>query len=63
MRWPTISPDLTPLDFFLWPYLGESVYFVFLTNLENLKNRIKKEHLKVNEHVKKFCRLWVALPC
>ncbi|KAJ8965933.1 hypothetical protein NQ317_006336 [Molorchus minor] len=40
-RWPARSPDLTPLDFFLWAHLKDQVYITVPENLENLKQRIK----------------------
>ncbi|CAH1371509.1 unnamed protein product, partial [Tenebrio molitor] len=40
VRWPARSPDLTPLDFFLWPYLKERVYLNPLNDVEDLKTRI-----------------------
>jgi hypothetical protein len=43
MEWPVRSPDLTPLDFFLWEYLKSKVYNNRLTNLEDLKQRIQHE--------------------
>lgn len=39
-RWPPRSPDLTPLDFFLWGYLKERVYYTSPATLEILENRI-----------------------
>ena len=37
------SPDLSPLDFFLWGYLKEQVYKPLPFNLEELKARVKRE--------------------
>ena len=39
--WPARSPDITPLDYFLWGYLKDIVYTAPPTNLEDLQNRIK----------------------
>jgi hypothetical protein len=39
--WPPRSPDLTPLDFFLWGYLKSMVYVNKPENLEDLKNNIR----------------------
>ena len=38
--WPARSPDLTPLDFFLWGHVKNLVYQVKIQNLAHLKNRI-----------------------
>ncbi|KAL4148133.1 hypothetical protein QTP88_002426 [Uroleucon formosanum] len=39
--WPARSPDLTPLDFFLWGYLKPVVYVDPPVNLQDLKNKIQ----------------------
>lgn len=39
--WPPRSPDLTPLDFFLWGYVKNMVYQVKINNLQHLKTRIR----------------------
>ena len=38
--WPAHSPDLTPLDFFLWGYLKSEVYKKKANNLSELKKAI-----------------------
>lgn len=38
--WPARSPDLNPLDFFLWGHLKSLVYATPLENVEDLRNRI-----------------------
>lgn len=40
IEWPARSPDLTPLDFFLWGYLKSKVYRTKPQNLEDLRARI-----------------------
>lgn len=40
VRWPARSPDLTPLDFWLWGYLQDLVYFTRPENEEVLRQRI-----------------------
>lgn len=42
LEWPPRSPDLTPLDFFLWGYLKNNVYSEQSTSLNDLKERITK---------------------
>ena len=38
--WPAHSPDLTPLDFYLWGYLESRVYTQRLQELNQLKTTI-----------------------
>jgi hypothetical protein len=38
--WPMRSPDITPLDFFLWGYVKVIVYRTPVTSLNELKLRI-----------------------
>lgn len=40
VHWPARSPDLTPLDFFLWGYLKDKVYRNVPTTRENMRERI-----------------------
>jgi len=43
IRWPPRSPDLTLLDFFLWPYLKNQIYghrHIRCENLDELRHRI-----------------------
>ena len=42
-EWPARSPDLTPLDFFLWGYLKERIYRTVPATLQDLRNRITRE--------------------
>ena len=41
--WPPRSPDLSPLDFFLWGYLKGRVYITKPSSLEELKSNIMGE--------------------
>lgn len=41
INWPARSPDLTPLDFFLWGYVKEIVYKEVPTTKDNMKMRIR----------------------
>lgn len=43
IEWPARSPDLTPLDFFLWGHLKTKVYTNKPTNVDDLKERIRQE--------------------
>lgn len=38
--WPPRSPDLTPLDFYVWGHLKQLVYARSVNNLEELRQRI-----------------------
>lgn len=42
IAWPPRSPDLTPLDFYLWGYVKEEVYAIAPTNRDDMKNRIRE---------------------
>ncbi|GBM23524.1 hypothetical protein AVEN_153093-1 [Araneus ventricosus] len=39
-EWPPHSPDLTPMDFFLWGYLKQQVYATPSPTLQDLQRRI-----------------------
>lgn len=39
--WPPRSPDLTPLDFFLWGYVKNKVYAVECSSRDEMEERIK----------------------
>lgn len=44
INWPARSPDLSPLDFFLWGHLKSKIYGHYeLTTLEDLKAAIRNE--------------------
>lgn len=43
IEWPARSPDMTPLDYFLWGYLKSKVYVNRPNNIESLKIRIREE--------------------
>ncbi|GBO29186.1 hypothetical protein AVEN_124673-1 [Araneus ventricosus] len=38
--WPPSSPDITPLDFFLWSFVKNIVYKTSVPSLDELKRRI-----------------------
>lgn len=38
--WPPRTPDITPLDFFLWGYVKDKVYATPVPDLETLRRRI-----------------------
>ncbi|EFN67942.1 hypothetical protein EAG_00133, partial [Camponotus floridanus] len=41
-KWPPRSPDLTPLDFYLWGKLKQQVYNEVPTSKEDMKERIRR---------------------
>lgn len=41
VNWPARSPDLTPLDFFLWGFIKDKVMASAPTTPEDMKNRIR----------------------
>lgn len=40
ISWPPRSPDLNPLDYFLWGYLKSLVYSVSVENVQQLEQRV-----------------------
>lgn len=47
--WPARSPDLTPLDFFLWGALKDKVYKNRSNNRNDLRLKIREEINNINE--------------
>ena len=47
--WPPRSPDITPLDFFLWGYVKDKVFSTPVTDITNLKARITKIFATITE--------------
>ena len=41
IKWPPRSPDITPLDYFLWGWLKSQVYSATVEHLDTQKNRIR----------------------
>jgi len=55
--WPPRSPDLTLCDFFLWGFVKEAVYVLFLpTTLDDLKNHITAAVNSVTQDI--LLRVW-----
>jgi hypothetical protein len=48
VAWPPRSPDLTPLDYFLWGYVKARVYHTRPENPEELKDRIRNVFASVD---------------
>ena len=49
--WPPRSPDITPLDFFLWGYVKDGVYTTPVRDVETLQSRIIEVLATVNEEM------------
>lgn len=49
IQWPPRSPDLTPLDYFLWGHLKTVVYADPPTSLMDLKNKINAACIRLTE--------------
>lgn len=48
LEWPARSPDLTPLDFFLWGYLKTMVYKTPPQDIQDLRHRITDTCRQIN---------------
>ena len=49
--WPPRSPDITPLDFFLWRYVKDKVFSTPVPDIANLKARIADAFATITEHM------------
>lgn len=49
IQWPPRSPDITPLDFFLWGFVKDTVYSTKVHNISDLKHRITAAISQVTE--------------
>lgn len=47
--WPPRSPDLTPMNFFLWGYLKNKVYDTNPRSIDALKENIRREMASITE--------------
>jgi len=71
-HWPPRSPDITPLDFFLWGYVKDKVFSTPVPDFTNLKTKFEGKNIRrfcynnwghVGEHVE---RNWLSIrrsPC
>lgn len=50
-EWPPRSPDLTPLDFFLWGHVKEKVFATKPTTIDNMKIRIRNAFSEITPDV------------
>ncbi|CAH1962421.1 unnamed protein product [Acanthoscelides obtectus] len=51
IEWPPRSPDLSPLDFFMWGDLKGKIYATQPTSLEDLRQRIVNECLQITPQI------------
>lgn len=49
IEWPPRSPDLTPLDFFLWGFLKDKVFRTVPANIQEMQDRIEENCLIPDE--------------
>jgi len=49
--WPPRSPDISPLDFFLWGYVKDKVFSTPVTDIKNLKARITDAFATITEDI------------
>ncbi|GBP58036.1 hypothetical protein EVAR_39752_1 [Eumeta japonica] len=67
--WPPRSPDLTPLDFYVWGRAKELVYATEVQNVEDLRERIEAAFQKIQQEmllstttveIRRRCRACIA---
>ncbi|KYN12730.1 hypothetical protein ALC57_15089 [Trachymyrmex cornetzi] len=51
IRWPARSPDLNPLDFFLWGYCKEQIYKTLPENIDDLDARLQHAIWAIEENI------------
>jgi len=49
--WPPRSPDITPLDFFLWGYVKDKLFLTPVPDIANLKARITDAFVTITENM------------
>lgn len=57
VRWPPRSPDLTPLDFYLWGYMKSMIYEIPVTSDTDLVARIVEAAARIRDTPAHFERL------
>jgi hypothetical protein len=55
-HWPARSPDLNPVDFFLWGYV-KNVYNRPIRNEEDLRNRLQKAFATITPEMVRASKL------
>lgn len=51
IKWPPRSPDLTPLDFYVWGRAKEIVYDEEIVSIDHLKQKIELAFAKIREEI------------
>ena len=59
ISWPPRSPDITPLDYFLWGYVKSKVYSSPAENVRELKERIQTAISSISAEL--LARVWKNL--
>jgi hypothetical protein len=70
ISWPPRSPDLTPMDFYVWGYMKDLVYSVPINTVDQLRDRIMEagdklrssfecRQLNLSENLRKRARICV----
>ena len=59
--WPPRSPDITPLDFFLWGYVKDKVFSTPVPDITNLKERITVGFATITEDLLE--NTWREIDC
>ncbi|GBL89578.1 hypothetical protein AVEN_177362-1 [Araneus ventricosus] len=59
MAWPPRSPDITPLEFYLWGYVKRHVYSERINDINHLKQRITDVIHSVTPDI--LTRVWEEL--
>ena len=59
--WAPRSPNITPLDFFLWDYVEDIVYRTKVRDINDLQHRIIEAIDTVT--VDKLARTWQEIEC
>lgn len=57
IEWPARSPDLNPIDFFIWGYYKEVVYAQQTNSEEELRRKLREAATKVRQNSSAFRRL------
>lgn len=52
IRWPPRSPDITPCDFFVWGFVKDQVYNLPISNLDELKAKIREAFGKISNEMR-----------
>lgn len=54
IAWPPRSPDLNPIDFFIWGYYKELVYHSEFSTLQQLKSKLSEAAEKIQQKTQVF---------